>query len=237
MPSDDGRAVGYELKALVEATFTPDPFFYHLAEGGHVAAIHIHRRQKYFSRLDFASFFYSIARNRVARALREIGLARAESEYYAKWSCVKNPYERPSYALPYGFVQSPLLASLVLASSEVGTFLRGLPERIVVSVYGDDIALSGNNRRVLQRVHRELRRVAVTSNFTVNEAKSIELGETVELFNCDLSHQNTIVTDARRKEFYSVAKSTASETAFENYCAAIALGNEPDASRLPSRRP
>lgn len=223
MPSDDGRAVGYELKALVEAKFTPDPFLYHLAKGGHVAAIHIHRRQKYFSRLDFANFFYSIARNRVARALREIGLARAE--YYAKWSCVKNPYERPSYALPYGFVQSPLLASLVLAKSEVGTFLRELSERIVVSVYVDDIALSGNNRRVLQRVHRELRRIAVTSNFTINEAKSVELGETVELFNCDLLHQKTIVTEARRREFYAIARSAASETAFENYCAAIAVGN------------
>ena len=45
--------------------------------------------------------FYGIGRNRVTRALHQIGVEQART--HGKWSCVKNPYGDPSYALPYGF--------------------------------------------------------------------------------------------------------------------------------------
>jgi hypothetical protein len=54
---------------------------------------------------------------RVTRALREWGYPGANT--FAMWSCVRNPLPGPKHALPIGFVQSPLLASLALMKSEV----------------------------------------------------------------------------------------------------------------------
>ncbi len=223
VPSDDGRKIGRELKRKVERRFDPPAFYFHLREGGHVAAIHAHRAKKYFARVDIENFFYSISRNRVARGLRSLELAG--SERYAKWSTVKNPYGTPSYSLPYGFVQSPILASLVLAQSPLGIFLNELAERVLVSVYMDDIAISGNNRRVLERAYRKLRRKCAESNLPVNEGKSCPPGLEMELFNCHLTHLQTLVTDARREAFYSVPRTDLSQTAFEEYCLAIEDGN------------
>ena len=140
VPSERGEAIGRELKAKVEAAINFEDIYYHLREGGHVAALHAHRDHRYFARVDIERFFYGISRNRVARELHGIGIEKAG--YFAKWSCVKNPFEEPRYALPYGFVQSPILATLVLTRSGVGAFLRGLPENVTASVYMDDIALS-----------------------------------------------------------------------------------------------
>ena len=60
-------------------------------------------------------FFYTVRRNRVDRALRACGVR--QHVHFAKWSTVKDPQGGGGYVLPYGFVQSPLLASLVLAES------------------------------------------------------------------------------------------------------------------------
>lgn len=222
-PSKMGRRIGRQLKQRIELRYKPDHFYYHLREGGHVAAIHTHREKKYFARLDLENFFYSIARNRVARAIQGLGFARGQ--YYAKWSTVKNPYAPPSYALPYGFVQSPILASLVLSKSSLGSFLREIDGLVNVSVYVDDIAISGNNRRVLERTYRKMRRKVAESEFTINEAKSAAPGTSFELFNCHIERMRSVVTDARRAEFYAEVRTPRSEAAFEEYCSAIEHGN------------
>lgn len=144
VPSDRGKKIGYKLKELVEVSVDFDPFFYHLREGRHVVALHAHRRHRYFARVDISRFFYGIGRNQVARTLHEIGIPHAGT--YAKWSCVKNPYGDPRYTLPYGFVQSPIMATLVLMRSAVGVFLRNLSETVTSSVYVDDISLSCDNK-------------------------------------------------------------------------------------------
>lgn len=121
-PSLLGRTIGYDLKNKVESAALFDDLYFHLRPGGHIVALHEHRDNRYFARLDIERFFYNIGRNRIGRCLREIGIGRAE--HYAKWSTVKNPYQTPSYALPYGFVQSPIVATLVLMLSEAGALLR-----------------------------------------------------------------------------------------------------------------
>src|SRR5690606_16172514 len=131
------------IKAKVEEAYTFDPFVYHFKRGGHVGALHAHRKRAIFCRVDIEKFFYGIGRNRVVRALRDIGIDRAH--HYARWSTVKNPYAEPGYALPYGFAQSPILATLVLMTSSVGEYLRSLPDDLTKSVYMDDIALSGDS--------------------------------------------------------------------------------------------
>lgn len=223
VPTPAGRLIASQLLKKVKARFEPDPFYYHLRDGGHVAALHVHRRQKYFARMDLENFFYSIPRNRIARALHDMGVPRGE--FYAKWSTVKSPFAGPRYVLPYGFAQSPMLASLVLYRSPLGKFLRELPSKVVVSVYVDDIAISSNNKRFLKRSYRKLRQKAIQSSFSINEQKTSGPGSAIELFNCYLAQLQTEVTDDRRAKFYEVVHSPRSEDSFERYCETVELGN------------
>lgn len=225
VPSDRGKKIGHELKKLVETAVTFDSFFYHLREGGHVMALHAHRRHRYFARADISRFFYGVGRNRVARIIYEIGIPRAGT--YAKWSCVKNPYGDPRYSLPYGFVQSPILATLVLMRSAVGTFLRNLPETVTSSVYVDDISLSCDNKAEIDEAFSGLLDIIKTSNFKISENKTQAPANQITLFQCNLTHQQTTVRDERCSEFYAIERSTASASAFERYRNCVAYGNVP----------
>ncbi len=222
-PSALGRKIGEDIKQQVEAAYAFDPFVYHMRQGGHVAALHSHRNNSIFCRLDIERFFYGIGRNRVMVALRHIGLAR--SEHYAKWSTVKNPYAPPSYSLPYGFVQSPILATLVLMTSPVGDFLRNLPDNIAVSVYMDDIALSGNDREAVTVAFEALVGVVQASGFRINDGKTRTPSPLIDVFNCDLALGKTVVCDGRQAEFRAGEPSAVSLAAFERYCASVEAGN------------
>ncbi|MGN8118688.1 reverse transcriptase domain-containing protein [Labrys sp. 22185] len=223
VPSERGEKIGRALKAKVEQATAFDGFYYHLREGGHVAALHVHRDHRYFARLDIERFFYGIGRNRVARELHAIGIERAGT--MAKWSCVRNPFNEPRYALPYGFVQSPILATLVLMHSGVGNFLRRLPKAVTASVYMDDIALSSDNKGILEGVYTDLRRVLDDGNFTINENKVYGPAEAIELFNCELTQHYASVLQARRDEFHQVERSATSVAAFAKYCEQVEAGN------------
>lgn len=224
VPTKQCRAVGHELKQHLAKLFELDPFTYHLGEdGGHVAALHNHRFNKYFAKVDLSRFFYTVGRNDVRSALKAVGVRKAW--YYARWSCVKNPYSPPSYALPYGFVQSPILATLVLSQSGVGEFLRSINDQITVSVYVDDIALSCNNMQRLDRAYNKLRRIIFESGFFINEDKSHPRGLTAEVFNCLLERGKTVVTETRQADFYSAAHTSTSQESFERYCKSVSDGN------------
>ncbi|MBI1869274.1 MAG: hypothetical protein HYS06_13440 [Methylocystis sp.] len=224
VPNEKGYEVGYRLKALVEQAVRFEPFYFHLQTGGHVAALHEHRENRYFARADLKNFFYSIAKNRVARVLHEIGIPKAG--YYAKFSCVKNPYEEPSYSLPYGFVQSPILATLVLSQSVLGAFLREIQRDITVSVYMDDIAISSPTGDALQNVFEELRSKIQEANFPINLEKTAPPTELMELFNCELELNRASVTGARRTAFHAERRSAAACEAFERYRQSVERGNE-----------
>lgn len=224
VPNEKGYEVGYCLKGLVEQATTFEPFYFHLRNGGHVAALHEHRKNRHFARVDLKNFFYSISRNRVARALREIKIPKAG--YYAKCSCVKNPYGAPSYSLPYGFVQSPILATLVFSRSVLGEFLRESRRDITLSVYMDDIAISSPSYYVLQKVFEELTIKIQEANFPINLEKTMPPTELMKLFNCELELNRASVMEARRATFYARKPSAVACEAFERYCQSIECGNE-----------
>ncbi len=224
VPTRKGYEIGYKIKQLIEDAATFEDFFFHFQRGGHVAALHEHRKNKYFARVDIKNFFYSISLNRVARVLREIGVPMAG--FYAKFSCVKNPYLEPSYALPYGFVQSPVLATLVLSHSILGDFLRSARSAVTVSVYVDDIAISASDHCTLQQCFEELKMRVVEANFSLNTDKTSPPASSMELFNCELEVERTAVTATRRDEFYSRTTSSTGLEAFENYCRSVEAGNE-----------
>lgn len=222
-PSDLGRRVGEDVKARVEQSHTFPEFYYHLREGGHVAALHAHRGNRFFAYVDIERFFYSIGRNRVVRSLREIAVDRPE--HYGKWSCVRSPYNEPRYALPYGFIQSPILASLVLDRSVAGALLRELSGRMSVCVYMDDISLSSDDPGELQASYEALKEVLVEANLSVNQGKDQPPTDQINLFNCNLAYGEASVSAARRAVFLEKDPSPFSLNSFERYCASVERGN------------
>lgn len=223
VPTDRTRRIATELKPLVKAAVAFEPHYYHFAKGAHVAALHAHREHRFFARIDLKNFFYSVGRNRVKAALKQIGVPRAE--HYAKWSSVRNPYDEPRYSLPYGFPQSPMLATLVLRLSALGTALDALPPTIPKSVYLDDIAVSSNDMDALTAAFADLKAAVVAANFAMNEDKVREPAEQIDLFNCDLTHGTTNVMKDRVDAFYASGPSGAGAAAFESYREKIADGN------------
>lgn len=221
--SELGRRIGEDVKQRAENAYTLDDFYYHLRRGGHVAALHSHRTNTHFCKIDIENFFYTIARNRVVRALRSIKIHRAT--HYGKWSCVKNPYGNPSYALPYGFVQSPILATLVLATSEIGCTLRRFAEDVTVSVYVDDILLSSNDPQLLQARYEELLQAADNAGFSVNADECVAPHNNVTIFKCSLRNGETMVTPDRVEEFYRAPRSPESCVGFERYLSGVRRGN------------
>lgn len=227
VPTSIGRRIGNEIKEAVEEAYDFSPTYFHMASGGHVAAMHHHRDSAVFARIDIARFFYSVSRRRVQSAIDRIGLKT--SRFYAQWSTVRNPYGEPDYALPYGFVQSPILASLTIATSSLGEHLEALPEGIRASVYMDDIALSGDDPSELEAVFRDTLGVLEREGFAVNEEKLRPPSRLMDIFNCDLSSGRSVVRAERIEEFLSDGPSEESERAFTAYCASVEDGNAPPA--------
>lgn len=225
VPTVIGRRIGKEVKSEVESAYNFDPIYFHLRCGGHVAAMHHHRDSLLFARIDISRFFYSISRRRVQSALDRVGIANAR--FYAKWSTVANPYGNPKYALPYGFVQSPILASLVIATSQVGDHLLGLPAAVSASVYMDDISLSSDDRGELERAYSASLAVLEADGFQVSADKLRAPAAAIDIFNCDLSHGRANVRDQRIAEFYGRGPDQISEEAFVAYCASVEDGNRP----------
>ena len=235
VPSRVGRRIGEELKAAIEDAHIFDDSYFHLRRGGHVAALHHHRESAWFARLDISRFFYSVSRRRVQSALQRIGVR--ESRFFAKWSTVRNPYGQPEYALPYGFVQSPILASLVIATSEIGLHLRALEPRVKVSIYMDDIALSGGDRNELQLAYDETIALMEREGFAVSPDKARPPAQEIDIFNCDLSTGRSAVRDARIEAFLAGDPSETSEVAFVAYCASVEEGNRRSSDGVPMLEP
>lgn len=223
-PNDLGRRIGEDIKSKVEEAYSFEPFYYHLAAGGHVAALHAHREMEFFCKADIENFFYTISRNRVVRALKEIGIARAK--HYGKWSCVRSPFENPRYAIPYGFVQSPILASLTLATSTVGHFLRQVSDRITVAVYVDDITMSSNDPNELRECYSKLLKLMVEANLPPKLAKCLAPDSQIDVFKCHLENKKTEVLADRKADFYAAARSPNSIDAFERYCNNVSKGSK-----------
>lgn len=225
VPTKIGRRIGKEIKEAVEDAYTFDPIYFHLRRGGHVAAMHHHRDNHSFARIDISNFFYSISRRRVQSALDRVGVGNAR--FYAQWSTVVSPFADPRYALPYGFVQSPILASLVVATADLGQHLLGLPASVKVGVYVDDISLSSDDADELQQAYDTTLAVIVADGFAVSAAKLRPPAPAIDIFNCDLAHGKASVTDDRINAFLADNPSQAAEDAFVAYCASVEAGNQP----------
>jgi hypothetical protein len=201
------------------------PYFYHYKPGGHVAALHDHLKNDFFFKIDIRNFFYSIARNRIARAFASRGLRGAPT--YAKWSTVRSPYETgPRYVLPIGFWQSPHIASLVLMQSPVATAIELARDKgVLVSVYLDDIIGSHADDALLRKAYEEIQAACVESSLAPNENKLIPPSKAIVAFNCNLIKGSAKVTDERVANFLALEHTELARQSFDKYLERVERAN------------
>jgi hypothetical protein len=126
------------------------------------------------------------------------------------------------FVLPYGFVQSPILASLALDQSKLGSYLQKLTGRgdLKVSVYVDDIIVSGHDKQELDVVAEKLVQMAELALFPISASKTQGPSTEITAFNIQLSHQALQITEARLTELrdsYQSATSIYSKAGIINY--------------------
>lgn len=215
IPGNEANRRGEVILRFIDRKVTFPKTFFHYISGGHVAAIHRHISHAYFFKCDLEQFFYSISRNRVAAALRQFGFHDARD--YAKWSCVRNPYQDPSYSLPIGFIQSPALATLTLMKTPViKTIEEGEKLGIFTSVYLDDIVCSGNDLETLTSFSNSLLDTINLANFSAH--KIIAPSSEIRVFNCSVKQGYANVSDDRIQRFIAEQRGAGPTQAFERYC-------------------
>jgi hypothetical protein len=204
----------------------PD-YFYHYKTGGHVAAMHAHLENKLFFKIDIQNFYYSIARMRVTRVLRSYRYPGANT--LAMWSTVRNPYPGHAHVLLIGFVQSPLLATLVLMKSPVAEAIeRAISNGVRISVYMDDFIGSHNDLALLEAAYADIRDASVTAGLIPNPTKLVPPTSAITAFNCDLTFGSASLTAERiAKHETREDRTPLSDASFTQYRDLVASANKP----------
>ncbi|BAL94982.1 hypothetical protein KAK07_05195 [Ideonella sp. 4Y16] len=212
-PSPEARAEGVEVKELVESHWKAPSYYFHLRQGGHVAALMRHQRSTCFVKVDIADFFGSVSRSRISRVLKEF-VSHAEARRIATASTVQHPEDPARQILPYGFVQSPLLASLALHKSGLGKYLDQLHREnsVVVTVYVDDIIVSGNDPEELGDVLTTMKTKAQRSRLAFSDDKEQGPAATISAFNIELAAGTPLsVLPPKLAEFREAFQASTSE--------------------------
>jgi Reverse transcriptase (RNA-dependent DNA polymerase) len=203
VPSALGRQGGAEVHAEVRRRWRPPHYFYHLRPGGHVAALRGHLHNRCFATLDVGHFFDSVTRAKVHRALRSIGIGHDRAWEIAQESTVEKTLRQRDFSLPYGFIQSPVLASLALDRSAFGRVMNTIARsnHTRLNCYVDDIILSGIEEQAVEDSRLVLVAAARRSEFVLNEAKSQRPSSAITAFNIVLSNGELAVTAERMHAF------------------------------------
>lgn len=201
VPTPEARAIGFEIKTQLQKLWIPPDYYFHLQRGGHVAAVKSHLKSRRFMRADIRNFFGSTNRTRVTRCLKPL-LSYKVAREWAVNSTVRHPGGKIA-ALPYGFVQSQLLASLCLFESALGRFLHRIQRKngVIVSVYVDDILVSARDPDALDGLHEGLLVAGERACLTFDPAKSSAPAEAVSAFNILLSEASMMIDPLRLQQF------------------------------------
>lgn len=210
VPTDEGKGRGSEIKAAVEAQWTPPSYYFHLQSGGHVAAVREHCAAPWVASLDLQRFFDHISRSRVHRAMKKLGFSKDEAWEIACDSVVDKRPPARRFSIPFGFVQSPILASVVLSKSALGQAIRDCRSAgVKATVYVDDISLSAESEKALQIAMQQLDHAAHVSGFSFNPAKTQGPAPVARSFNIEFGSGQMKILPDRLAEF-EVALRTAS---------------------------
>ena len=205
VPSVSGRKAGAVVHADIRRRWRPPYYFYHLRSGGHVAALKAHLHNRCFATLDISGFFDSVTRSKICRALRSIGIAHRKAWDIAQESTVEKMQRSRDFSLPYGFIQSPVLASLALDRSALGSAMKVLARsnHTWLGCYVDDVILSGIEEEAVESGRSTLIDAAHRSGFAIDLAKSQSPGREITAFNVVLSNGEIAITNDRMHQFES----------------------------------
>lgn len=207
IPSEKGRERGKEIAHDVADRWTPKANYFHLLEGGHVAAARRHQTSTVIAKLDLAKFYHQVGRSKIHRALKLIGTPQAEAWEAACDSTVERDPGQRNFSLPFGYVQSPILASIALDYSALGTAITQLNTGgCLVSAYVDDIIVSADDADTVNNALDQLRTAAGLSGFTINENKSEGPGGEITAFNIHLGNGRMEITGKRMGEFHAAIR-------------------------------
>lgn len=197
--ADYGRRVHDELLKRYRCP----RYYFHLQSGGHLAALQHHVNDHFFAHLDIRNFFGSISRTRITRSLKDI-LSYPIARDVAKKSTVPvSNGQSYSHCLPYGFVQSPLLASICLHRSHLGQVIEKLHQtgHVRISLYMDDLIVSGMNHAITKVAFELLKKSAKKSYFELNTKKEAAPAPHIECFNINISNKTLEITHNRLISF------------------------------------
>lgn len=224
VPTKECREYGERLLDDCRRRVDLPEYHYHYTSGGHVSALHRHIDNQFFFRIDIKSFFYAIRRNRVSAALRHFSIPNPRDR--AKWSCVADPYTGKGYVLPIGFIQSPMLASLVIMLSPIADVIEQARRRgVFVSMYFDDFIGSAPDLPLLNEVFSDFVDACAAANLPINEEKLVKPAAIATAFNCDLRLNYAAVTPARIAKFYSEPQSAPAVASFDAYVRRVSARN------------
>ena len=199
VPNDDTIELGRKIKDDLRRRWKAPAYYYHLRDGGHVAALKAHLGQTCFIHVDIENFFQRINRSRVTRVLKGM-YSYADARDIANLSTVRLPEDKEKrYVLPYGFVQSTLLASICLRKSALGNYLKRLSvtDGIEVSVYVDDIIISLADQMLADDIFAGIKSVAEKSGFDLNQTKEQGPADRINAFHIELSRHSLHVSPDR----------------------------------------
>ena len=173
VPTHEGQDLGEQIAKLVAKQWHAPDFYYHMQSGGHVAAARSHINHAHIASVDLAGFFNQVTRTKVHRALCQIGFRHEEALDIACNSTVEEEPGSRRFSLPFGFVQSPILASLSLSRSALGRAIKAaISPTVAVSVYVDDITISSDSIDDVTSTIARLEVAADLSGFLFNDSKA-----------------------------------------------------------------
>lgn len=201
MPTEETLKEGTKIKKRTTSIFTSPNFYFHLRDGGHVEAIKSHTEDQYFIHADIENFFGKINRTRITRSLKRF-LPYEKARQIAISSTVRIPdREDTAYHLPYGYPQSTILASICLHDSALGQYLEKISNTFNVSVYVDDIIISGHEKPPLEEACKHLLERSSRSLLPFGIASQPKVSESISAFNILLSHNHLEIEKPRLEEF------------------------------------
>lgn len=234
VPNGDTIELGRKIKDDLRQRWKAPAYYYHLRDGGHVAALKAHLAQTCFIHVDIENFFQRINRSRVTRVLKGM-YSYAEARDIANLSTVRLPEDAEKrYILPYGFVQSTLLASICLRKSALGNYLKQLAatDGIEVSIYVDDIIISLTDQVLAEDIFADVKGIAEKSGFDLNQKKEQGPADRISAFNIELSQHSLNVLPDRWLAFLDAMRETENPHRQQAILGYVDLVNPAQASQL-----
>lgn len=200
--NDEQQKIARRIISYVRKRWKPLPYYYHLKPGGHVAAVRLHLEHLYFARADLKKFFNNATRRKIERALGKLGINYEIIQEITANSIVTDHSSNNKH-VPFGFVQSPLLATLALHKSALGSYFKKVSTSTIVtlSVYMDDILISSNSIEDLNLILDKMLEASQISKFPINPEKLVRPTDSLTIFNIKLSHRAMCLTPDRLAEF------------------------------------